>query len=253
MRAGVFNMNKYPWIRLYREALNDPKIVTLSDRHHRAWINCLLIADDETGALPSMRDIAVHLRTSASEAEQLVRELVELELVDFCYGTPINGYIMHGWANRQQPSDSSAERTRRYRERLKAKSSQQRHGDVTVTVQTQTQKEKFNNKPSTVDRAREGVFESEILVSVDALRKAAALCRVGDPDPILRAYRAWPKRGVIHDVDAHFVRSAKTIYGNLSAEDRAACQPLDAPEPIAVKPVAASKELQAKLRGKRRG
>ena len=35
------------WIRLYREALHDPKIVTLSDRQHRVWVNFLLMADDD--------------------------------------------------------------------------------------------------------------------------------------------------------------------------------------------------------------
>lgn len=40
------------------------------------------------------------------------------------------------WDKRQYPSDSSAERTRKYREKKKANvTSQERHGDVTVTPQ----------------------------------------------------------------------------------------------------------------------
>lgn len=106
-----------PWIRLYREALHDPKVVTLSDRQHRAWFNCLLIAGDD-GKLPSKRDIAVHMRTTIVEAEQLICELVEAGLIDadvMSGAVPV--YSVHGWTKRQYASDSSAARVRKYREK----------------------------------------------------------------------------------------------------------------------------------------
>lgn len=248
--------NKYPWIRLYREALHDPKIVTLSDRHFRVWVGLLLIADDASGELPSMRDVSVHLRMSISEAEASVRELVELELIDWIMGVS-GAYVMHGWKERQMSSDNAAERMRKYRARLKEKRNgyrnADRNGDGIVTVQTQTQKERIYNKPSTVDRARSSEIEnSNLMVSVNARRQAAVLCRVGDPEPIVAAYLAWPKRGVIQDVDAHFVASAAKIYARLKPAQRAACQPLDDPEPLP--PVRASSALRAKLaKGKPHG
>lgn len=106
-----------PWLRLYREAMNDPKIVTLTDRLFRAWVNCLMMADD-AGKLPIMRDVAVHMRTTVVEAEQMICGLVEAELIDMdAISGPVTTYTMHGWADRQFMSDSSKERVRRYRER----------------------------------------------------------------------------------------------------------------------------------------
>lgn len=115
-----------PWIRLYRASLHSPKIVTLSDRQFRAWHNCLLIADD-AGVLPSLRDIAVHMRTTVTEAEQLVCELVEAQLIDpSVMADGKRTYTMHDWSQHQHKSDDVAERMRRHREK-------KRNGDVTVT------------------------------------------------------------------------------------------------------------------------
>lgn len=103
-----------PWIRLYRESLHDPKIVTLSDRQHRAWHNLLLIADD-AGMLPPMRNVASHMRVSITEATQLVAELIEAELVDVEAIDGPSVYRLHGWSKRQYVSDSSTERSRKFR------------------------------------------------------------------------------------------------------------------------------------------
>ncbi len=254
--------NKYPWIRLYREALHDPKIVTLSDRHFRAWVSLLLIADDASGELPRMRDIAVHLRMSISEAETIVRELVDLELIDWIMGVS-GAYVMHGWQERQMPSDSSAERTRKYRERLKEKSSPKRHGDGDVTAQTQTQKERIYNNPSSLDatRSEEVKFEKSYWlgggdrgVGTEARRTVARVLNIGDPEPVVAAFLRWPRsRGAV-DIDAMFIASAEKIFARLKPDARAACQPLDVdPEPLPpVQP--SSSLLNSKLvKGPRRG
>lgn len=120
-----------PWIRLYRESLHDPKIVSLSDRVHRAWHNLLLIADDD-GVLPSMRDIAVHLRMTATEAEQAICDLIEAELVDVAMFDGVRKLSMHGWAKRQFRSDSSTERSRKFRGKSNA-TLQQRECNVAAT------------------------------------------------------------------------------------------------------------------------
>ena len=124
-----------PWIRLYREALHNPKIVTLSDRQHRVWHNLLLIADD-TGMLPRTRDIACHLRLTMQEAEQAIQELMEAGLVDpNVLGPGARRFKMHDWQSHQYQADSSAERTREYRKRLKEKdvTTCDTSRDVTVT------------------------------------------------------------------------------------------------------------------------
>lgn len=116
------------WVRLHRSALHNPKVVLLNDRLFRAWISCLLIADD-AGKLPCLRDIACHLRMTISEAEQILCELIEAVLVDADFpGTPQRSFHMHDWAAHQYTSDSSSERTRKYRERLK-----ENGGDGAVT------------------------------------------------------------------------------------------------------------------------
>lgn len=327
-----------PWIRLYREALHDPKIVTLSDRQHRAWHNCLLIADD-TGYLPAMRDIAVHLRMSAQDAEQLIAELIDAELIDPAVVNGVRTYRLHGWEKRQYTSDSSAGRMQRYRSKRRASglpilgdyskfkpvlierdgplcvycsSSEKivvdhmvpialggtddldnlalackacnagkagrtpelaglkiispsaaaallryRAQSVTVTVtppDTDTEGVSINNNPSTVDRAREaGIDKSDFGgVSVDARRKVAVLLGVGNPDPIVAAYAAWPKRGRIRDLDAHFVASAATIFERMPKAQRMACQPLASVPGDPLPPVKASPQLRAKLKGKSR-
>lgn len=107
-------MSVNPWIRLYRESLHDPKIVTLSDKHHRAWHNFLLCANDR-GVLPSLRDLASHLRMSCTDCEQVILDLVEAELVDAEVINGVRVYTMHGWAKRQYVSDSSTERSRKFR------------------------------------------------------------------------------------------------------------------------------------------
>jgi hypothetical protein len=152
-------MSKQPWIRLYREALHDPKLVTLTDRQHRAWINCLLVASD-TGALPSRRDIAVHMRMTMVDVEQLLCDLVEAELLDAdSMNGPVTTYRIHGWSTRQYATDSSAERMRKHR-------AKRRDGHVTSQVtshvterdgiesDTDTDKESLG-LPSSLEAARE--------------------------------------------------------------------------------------------------
>lgn len=109
-----------PWLRLYRSSLHNPKIVTLTDRQFRAWHNCLLITDDN-GILPCMRDIAVHLRMSQTDAEQVVCELLEAGLLDVkVLDANLRIFSVHDWGEHQFTSDSSKERVERYRERRKA-------------------------------------------------------------------------------------------------------------------------------------
>lgn len=106
------------WIRLYRASLHNPKVVTLNDRQHRAWHNCLLMADD-TGTLPKMRDMACHMRMTVQEAEQVICELVEAGLVDIEGTGPARAFKMHDWKTQQYVSDNSTERVKKFRSKNK--------------------------------------------------------------------------------------------------------------------------------------
>ena len=114
------------WIRLYTSALHDPKIVSLSDRMHRAWINLLTIADKADGFLPSLKHIACDLRCTLDQAKEIIDELVEAELIDRLEieNPPISSLYMHNWGRRQYRWDdvdrTSSERVRRHRAKKRA-------------------------------------------------------------------------------------------------------------------------------------
>lgn len=147
-----------PWIRLYREALHDPKIVSLTDRQHRAWVNALMMADDD-GFLPPMRDIACHMRTTAMDAEQLITDLVDLGLVDpYVMDGPAK-FRLHGWERRQYRSDSSSERVKKFRAKAPRNGDetlQKRPPTVTVTPPEPDTDTDTDLEVQTRGRAKEG-------------------------------------------------------------------------------------------------
>ena len=127
---------KNPWIRLYREALHNPKVVSLNDRQYRAWTNLLLVADD-AGELPNSRDIACHLRMTIQEAESVLCELVEAGLVDIdCINVTSRKFKMHDWKVHQYISDVSTGRVQKFRSKIKddtQDNEQKRHETVSET------------------------------------------------------------------------------------------------------------------------
>jgi hypothetical protein len=48
-----------PWLRLYIEVLNDPKVQNLSDRLLRAWLNLLCVAPKYRGVLPEIEALVL--------------------------------------------------------------------------------------------------------------------------------------------------------------------------------------------------
>lgn len=131
---------KNPWIRLYREALHNPKVVTLNDRQHRAWHNCMLIADD-AGQLPKWRDMACHMRMTVQEVEQVICELVEAGLIDIEGFGPDRVFKLHDWQEHQYVSDNSTERVRKFRNKSKTATDEtatKREGNVSETPPEQS-------------------------------------------------------------------------------------------------------------------
>lgn len=62
--------------------------------------------------------------------------------------------------------------------------------------------------------------------SVEARREVARVLNIGDPSPVLEAYRRWPPSKRSRSPDAHFRRAAPTIFARLTEAERAACVPL---------------------------
>jgi len=153
------------WFRFYSEALHDPKIVSLSDRQYRAWVNILSVASLHEGVLPCARDIACHLRMTEVDVRTLVDELVFHGLIDIQSDKTL---IPHGWKNRQYQSDCSTDRVRKFRQEKKEtqETDAKRFSSVSVTA------------PET---------ETEADTETDNTPKAPK----GAPVPVQEAYDLW--------------------------------------------------------------
>src|SRR4051794_38998088 len=104
------------WFRFYNDAINDPKLLRLSNREHRLWIGLLCIASKNDGELPSVDDMAIMLRTSRAALTTVIKTLVAARLLDEKGGK----LKPHNWDNRQYKSDvidpTAAQRMKRYRD-----------------------------------------------------------------------------------------------------------------------------------------
>jgi hypothetical protein len=107
-----------PWFRMYRSTLQSPKIQRLKPELFRAWVNILCCTEDD-GRIPSIGDLAFHLRLSEEKAAEFLTHLTKAGLID----RTENGFFAHDWDEYQYSSDGSsynAEKQRRYREKRKA-------------------------------------------------------------------------------------------------------------------------------------
>lgn len=104
-----------PWIRLYRADLNDPRVISLSDKAFRAWINIQCCADDD-GDLPRVADLALALRATERQVNDWLGVLSAHGLIEIGDDDLVT---VSEWSARQRKSDTSNERVRRHRERAR--------------------------------------------------------------------------------------------------------------------------------------
>src|SRR5262249_22021146 len=108
-----------PWLKLWHEILDSPKIQLMSGELFKGWVNvlCLTCRHNNEGALPDLGSITFALRVSTKEAESLLLQLLNRGLLERHEG----GFRVHDWAhwqaNRVTPE---ALRVSRYRARLRA-------------------------------------------------------------------------------------------------------------------------------------
>jgi hypothetical protein len=102
------------WWRAYNEAVDDPKLILLSDKAHRAWFNLMCVASANAGILPEIKFIAVKLRITPQQASSIIAELVQAGLID---KRDDGRFEPHNWNGRQYKSDVSTERVKRFRKR----------------------------------------------------------------------------------------------------------------------------------------
>lgn len=95
-----------------------------------------------------------------------------------------------------------------------------------------------------------------MLISASARSAVEAKLAIEDAQPLVEQFRSWQARKPLgkraRDPDALFFSSAPKLYANLSDFDRQRCRPKpEVPLEITVRPVQASAELVANLRGGR--
>jgi energy-coupling factor transporter ATP-binding protein EcfA2 len=120
------------WFRFYDDAINDPKILKLSDKLYRVWVGILCVASKNDGKLPSLDDMALMIRMKPEKLGEAIKSLMISGLIDQ------DGPILspHNWNARQFKSDVSTERVQRFRK-------QQRNVSVTPPeTETETETEK---------------------------------------------------------------------------------------------------------------
>lgn len=103
------------WFRFYDDAINDPKVVGLSDECYRGWVGLLCVASKHKGILPPVSDLSFYLRMKPQRVAALIAQLVSAKLLDRVGET----YEPHNWGGRQYISDST-ERVKRHREKRAA-------------------------------------------------------------------------------------------------------------------------------------
>lgn len=123
------------WWRAYDEAVDDPKLILLSDKQHRAWFNLCCVCSQYGGMLPTIDIVAIKLRTTPAKAKAVIAELAALRLVDFASDDTTT---MHNWTSWQYKTDNTdpttALRSKRYRDRKRdADRDADRDAPVSVT------------------------------------------------------------------------------------------------------------------------
>lgn len=132
------------WFRFYDDAINDPKILRLSDANFRAWVTLLCLASKNDGVLPSTNDIALVLRMKPAKVAEWLATLTAAGLVDNDNGL----FCPHNWNVRQFKSDVSNERVKRHRER-------RRNGECNVTETAPVTPPETEQKQSTDTEQKE--------------------------------------------------------------------------------------------------
>ena len=103
------------WMKLYNEILDDPKMMTLSDRLFRRVIECFLLANDhdEGGELPRIDKMAWRLRADPGTLQMELRQIEEKTGIIQCED---GIWFVPNFTKRQGPM-SNAERARLWRDR----------------------------------------------------------------------------------------------------------------------------------------
>ena len=105
-----------PWIRLYSEIIDDPKVQLLEPDHFRMWINFMCLASDNGGKVELSKQVSWRLRVSDDGLNHCISVLTAAGLLD---EDDAGGVWIHNWKERQFESDDQTSRSRQWRKKQK--------------------------------------------------------------------------------------------------------------------------------------
>lgn len=207
------------WFRFYDDAINDAKVLRLSDAMFRAWVTLLCLACKNDGILPKTSDIALVLRMRVAKVAEWLTALTAAGLLDNENGT----FRPHNWNARQYKSDVSTERVKQFRER-------QRNVSETANETPPETEQKQSRAEQTSERDRFDEFwkayprRDGANPRGPAEKKFNALVKSGiDPDLMISAVRKLAAdEGGKGRVGTQFIPMAQTWLNQQRWSDHAA-------------------------------
>lgn len=107
------------WWRAYDHAVDNAKLHRLTGDAFKAWFYLCCLASANSGALPSIADVAFKLRVSEAKARNVIATLQAARLIDDEAGI----LRMHDWSEYQYKSDLSTDRVKQWRKQQRNVSS----------------------------------------------------------------------------------------------------------------------------------
>lgn len=144
-----------PWLKLWKEAIDDVKILEMPPAMRWHWVVVLVASSDTDGTLPTTARLAIKLRVSEKKAGEIVEELIKRELVDL--GNDAGSVLkIHNWKGRQDKIDHThAARQKRYRAR-------QRDGESDGESDVTRDAKSNGSEPSRVTSPGTPILEEEV-------------------------------------------------------------------------------------------
>jgi hypothetical protein len=161
-----------PWLRLWDDALDCPKVHRLKPEVFRAWIFLLLAAKrhGEEGLLPSLDTIAFWMRADASQVRGWIEDLTKAGMIDQAG----EGHVIHDWDYWQQPPDrTAAQRMRRHRESRKKGSDTSQEREESRAEQSESRRRNASVTPSVTQRNVTAALRRNAAVTPEAVLSAA--------------------------------------------------------------------------------
>jgi hypothetical protein len=211
-----------PWFRMYRDVINDPKVMKLPEATRWHWVACLCVASGNGGVLPASVDLAFALRMTEQRVAALVAELHRAGLLDKIEG----GFAPHNWEGRQYKSDNSTMRVQKHRNKVK----QQVEGfgnvspDVTVTPPEQSRTETEQSRTDAPRADQVDLVEEALRADLrEVLGPDIDLSRVGDWTA--KGYDPGMVREVVRELRRRKPDVASLAYFDAALADRHAKRP----------------------------